>query len=376
MRFIGLSFTSFLKLPVLIALVVLTACQPDRQDANVAAPPEVIVATPLIKSIVDWDEYTGRFQAVERVEVRARVSGYLESIEFDDGQTVAQGDPLFVIDQRSFRIARDRAQAQYDLAVKEYDRAEELRSSRVIPQEEFDRRLQELKVAKASLDQAALDMEFTEVKAPISGRISTQEVDAGNLVIANETLLTTIVSQDPIHFIFEASERELLRYTRLDRSGQRPGSQDNPNPIFVKLYDEDEYVHEGYMDFVDNEVDLGTGTIQGRAILPNPGLVIYPGQTGRARLLGSGEYEAILVPDEVIGTDQSRKFVMVVGAENQAEMRFVTLGPLRDGGLRIIREGLVAGDRVIINGLQRARPGTLVTPVDGEITESESAGRS
>ncbi len=345
------------------------------QSGQQQGPPPVTVAQPLVRPVTEWDEYTGRFQAVERVEIRARVTGYLDSIEFDDGQIVQQGDLLFVIDQRPFSIARDRAQAQYTLAQKEFERAEELIGRNVIPQEEYDRRQQEQAVARATLNQARLDMEFTEVRAPVTGRISTERVDVGNLVIGNETLLTVIVSLDPIHFIFDASERELLRYTRLDRSGQRPGSQDNPNPIFVKLFDEEDYVHEGQMDFVDNEVDLGTGTIRGRAILPNPDRVIYPGQTGRARLVGSGEYDAILVPDEAIGTDQSRKFVLVVGEDNTVQMRFVTLGPLRDNGLRIIRDGLSEDDRIIINGLQRARPGSPVTPEPGEISDgADSSG--
>lgn len=369
MRFLGMAGWS-------LVLLSLAACGGNEQSGGPPPPPEVTVASPQVKSIVEWDEYTGRFQAVERVELRARVSGYLDSVEFNDGQIVEQGDLLFVIDQRPFSIARDRAQAQYTLAQKEFQRAEELIGRNVIPQEDYDRRQQEQEVARASLNQARLDMEFTEVRSPITGRISTERVDVGNLVVANETLLTTVVSLDPIHFIFDASERELLRYTRLDRSGQRPGSQDNPNPIFVKLFDEEEYVHEGQMDFVDNEVDLGTGTIQGRAILPNPDQVIYPGQTGRARLIGSGEYDAILVPDDVIGTDQSRKFVLVIAEDNKAEMRFVTLGPLRDNGLRIIREGLSADDRIIINGLQRARPGSPVTPVDGEIDQDDNAAES
>lgn len=369
MRFPGI-------LNVSLAAVLLAGCGGSDQSGGTPPPPEVTVASPLVKSIVEWDEYTGRFQAVNRVEIRARVSGYLESVEFDDGQIVEQGDLLFVIDQRPFRIALERARAQFSLADKEFERADELIGRNVIPQEDYDRRQQELAVARANMDQAQLDMQFTEVRSPITGRISTERVDVGNLVVANETLLTTVVSLDPIHFIFDASERELLRYTRLDRSGQRPGSQDNPNPIFVKLFDEEEYVHEGRMDFVDNEVDLGTGTIQGRAILPNPDRVIYPGQTGRARLIGSGEYDAVLVPDDIIGTDQSRKFVLVVGEDNTAQMRFVTLGPLRDNGLRIIREGLSTDDTVIINGIQRARPGNPVTPVEGAIsdTESDSAG--
>lgn len=364
------------KFPAILLITLLClGCQDAKQNALPPQAPEVIVAKPLKKKIIDWDEYTGRFQAIERVEVRARVSGYLDAIEFKDGQTVEQGQVLFVIDQRPFKIARDKAEAQYELAKKEYDRALDLRKKRAIAQETLDRRAQELQVTRASLDEAQLNFEFTEVKSPIGGRVSRSQIDVGNLITggsANATLLTTVVSLDPIHFYFEGSESDLLKYIRLDRSGKRPGSDTNPNPVFTKLQDEEDYRHQGHMDFVDNEVDLSTGTIQARAIFPNPQGIIYPGLFGRARLLGSGEYQALLLPDEVIATNQSRKFVMLVGAENRAEMRFVKLGTLRDSGLRVILEGLHENDQVIINGLQRARPGAPVTPVPGAITEADT----
>ncbi len=366
-----------LLLAALSALLV-AACQ----DAGVAAPPmptpEVTVATPAKRQITDWDEYIGRFQAIERVEVRARVSGYLESINFDDGQIVSEGDVLFVVDPRPFKIDLDRARAQYELAVKEYARAVDLRKKRAIAQEVLDRRAQERSVTKAALDEAELNLEFTEVKSPINGRVSRSAVDVGNLITggsADASLLTTVVSLDPIHFYFQGSESDLLRYIRLDRAGERPRSSTNANPLHVRLQDEDNYDHRGHMDFVDNELDASTGTIEGRAIIPNPDGVLYPGLFGRARLLGSGQYEALLVPDEVIGTDQSRRFVMVVGAENTAEMRFIEPGTLQDDGLRVVRQGLSENDRVVINGLQRARPGMAVVPVEGEIrgaAQSES----
>ncbi len=352
-------------------MIMITACGGGEPQTQMP-PPEVTVSPPLKKKVIEWDEYTGRFQAVERVEVRARVSGYLNEILFNDGDNVKKDDILFVIDQRPFKIALASAEAQYELAQKEFKRAQNLRNSGAISQEDFERRLQEFRVAKAGWDQATLEMTFTEIKAPISGRISRSRVDVGNLIngnVGNATLLSTIVSLDPIHFYFEASEQALLKYIRLDRSGERPGSQNQENPIMVKLQDEEAYTRIGRMDFVDNEVDLGTGTIQGRAIFTNADSVIYPGMFGRARLSGSGLYEAFLLPDTVIGTDQSRKFVMVVNEQNQAEMRFVKLGPVRDSGLRVIRDGLTESDRVIINGLQRARPGTPVTPKPGTIEE-------
>lgn len=356
----------------IILVLALIGCEAEPEQQRSGTPPPVVVATPLVKQVVEWDEYTGRFQAVDRVEIRARVNGYLNAIEFEDGQIVEQGSLLFVIDQRPFRIALQSAQAQYTLAEKEFNRAQELVAERAISQELFDQRQQELTVARATLDRARLDLEFTEVRAPITGRISTERVSIGNLVNANDTLLTTIVSQDPIYFVFNASERALLKYIRLDRSGDRPGSQNNPNPIWVKLFDEDTFRHEGKMDFVDNEVDLGTGTITGRAIFDNPDQVIYPGLTGRARLIGRPAYEALLVPDEAIGTDQSRKFVLTLNENDEVMMSFVTLGPVRESGLRIIYTGLDAEQRVIINGLQRARPGSKVSPQLTEITEQDN----
>lgn len=362
----------FLFILLLFTPLWLASCKESTENAAAPPAPEVTVSAPLKKNIIEWDEYTGRFQAVERVEVRARVSGYLEEIRFKDGDIVQEGDVLFVIDQRPFQIALDRAQAQYELAYKDFKRVEGLRNSKAVSQEDFDSRLQEFRVAKADLEDAKLDVEFTEIKAPVKGRVSRNLADVGNLVngdVLNATLLTTIVSLDPIHFYFEASEQELLKYVRLDRSGARPGSDDNPNPIYVKLQDEKEFSRVGRMDFVDNEVDAGTGTIQGRALFSNENTVIYPGMFGRARLLGSGRYEAMLVPDEVIGTDQSRKFVMVVNGEGKAQRKFVEIGPLRDSGLRIIRSGLDSSDQIIINGLQRARPGTPVTVAQGSIEE-------
>lgn len=369
-----MSFRSKLLLPLIGVTLLIAGCDGDEKAASAPPPaPEVTVAAPLLKEIVEWDEYTGRFQAVERVEIRARVSGYMDKVLFKDGQQVDAGQSLFVIDQRPFKIALDRATAQYELARKENERAESLQRTSAASVARLDQTVEALRASKADLDRAKLDMLFTEVKAPISGRISRNYVDVGNLVNGDTqaaSLLTTIVSENPIHFYFEISEQQLLKYSRLDKNGSRTGSRDAAIPISIRLQDEKNFNHVGRMDFIDNEIDPGTGTMQGRAILDNPDGILAPGLFGRARLPGSGIYKAILVPEAAIGTDQSRKFVTIVNAEGKAEMRFVELGPIRASGLRIIRKGLSADDKIIINGLQRARPGTPVTVKEGVIEET------
>ena len=255
----------------------LAGCGDDKKQAaaNPAQPPEVDIAVPLKHRITEWEDFTGRFEAVQSVEVRARVTGYLVEKKFRDGQTVAKGDVLYVIDQRPFQYEVHRTQAQYDSAKRSYDRADRLRNNQVLSEEEYDRRLQEMQSAEAALDVAKLNLGFTEVKAPIGGKTSSDFINIGNLVRENETILTRIVSVDPIHFVFEASQGSLLKYTRLDRAGERPSSDRAPNPIVVKLLDEKSYTHVGRMDFVDNVVDTGTGTIRGRALVENKNGLIY-----------------------------------------------------------------------------------------------------
>jgi RND family efflux transporter MFP subunit len=371
-RFFGLSLA--------ISLIV-AGCGPSKDNQQSSAPP-VTAAKPLKKRVTEWDDYTGRFEAVESVEIRARVSGYLDSIKFTDGQTVKKDDLLFVIDQRPFQVALDQAEAQadsaaaaVDLATKSLARAAELRRSDNTPQSTYDERAASLRQAKASLtatqaqvNAAKLDLEFTEVRAPVAGRISSHYVSVGNLVTGGTTqgtLLTTIVSLDPIHFIFDGDEAAYIRYTRLSQSGVRQSSRDAPNPVRLALSDEADYPHEGHMDFVDNQIDRQTGTIRGRAIFANPvvnGQYLFtPGEFGRMRLLGRGDYEALLLPDSAIGIDQSHKIVMTVSKDGTVGAKSIVLGPLIDG-LRVIREGLAADDVVIVNGLQRARPGQKVSP--------------
>jgi RND family efflux transporter MFP subunit len=353
------------QIVLIVSLCILSAACGDKAPEAAAPPPaEVDVATPLKHKITEWDEFTGRFEPVARVDVRARVTGYLVEKLFRDGQFVKQGDVLFIIDPRPFEYAMKRADAGYTLAKKSYERATDLRKSQSVSQEILDQRFQEYQTAEASLNEAKLNLEFTRVQAPETGKISYGFVDNGNLVSANETVLTRIVTIDPIHFVFEGSQADVLKYTRLDRAGKRPSSDTNPNPIFIKLLDEDSYVHKGRMDFVDNIADPGTGTIVGRALVENKQGIIYPGFFGRAHLIGSGEYEAILLPERAINTDQNKKFVYIVSKDNQAQRAYVTPGPVLDNGFIVVREGLNGDEHVIVNGMQRIRtPQQPVTPV-------------
>lgn len=348
------------RLIPLIFLVFLGACsEPPQQQQQ--PPPQVDVSNPIQATITQWDEYTGRFGAVNEVEIRARVSGYMEKVNFKDGQMVEKGDVLFVIDQRPFTIAVKSAQSRFDLAKKELDRGKDLRSKNSISQEEVDQRLNEFELASAALESAKLELEFTEVKSPITGLVSRDLVNVGNLVGAtSNNLLTTVVSIDPIHFYFTAGEQDLLKYLRLNQQDKRGSSRTTANPVRIKLQDEQSYQHEGVMDFVDNRVNESTGTIQGRAILDNKDGFLLPGIFGRIRLLSQQNVEAILIPDVVVGTDQSRKFVYTVNSEGKVDRKFVTLGKLHNKDLRIVESGLTTDDRIIVNGLMRARPGETV----------------
>jgi RND family efflux transporter MFP subunit len=361
-----------------LAALALLAAACGGREAPAPPPPNVSVARPRVQEVIDWDEYTGRLQAIDSVEVRARVSGYLESIHFADGGTVKAGDLLFVIDPRPYEAVLARArgelalsQARLELARKDLARAQQLLKSRAISEEEADTRAAGVRqaeasaaAAKAAVDAAALDVEFTRVVAPVAGRAGRHLVDEGNLVTSGPTgatLLTTIVTLDPIHCYFEADERAYLKYTRLARSGERASSRDVNNPVRVGTADEKDFPHVGWMDFVDNQFDPGTGTMTGRALIPNPELLLSPGLFVRVRLLGSAPYRALLIPDEAIGTDQAQKFVWVLDAENRAQYRRVQVGVLHEG-LRVVREGLGPEDRVVVAGLQRVRPGIVVVP--------------
>ena len=369
----------------LVTALVLTApavagCGQSQPPGGGPPPaPAVTVAKPIERGVTDQDEYVGRFVAVDSVEIRARVSGYLDQIHFRDGQMVKQGDLLFTIDKRSFQntVAQTQgtlAQAKANLAFAEADleRAKQMVRG-VITEQTFDQRTQAFRAAQASVAaneaavrQAELDLEFTELRAPVAGRIGDRRVSRGNRVTGgasgSTTMLATIVSLDPIRFEFTMDEASYLRYERFSSSGKEVTGRDGGVIVGLKLIDEKNFEHRGYMDFVDNTIDRSTGTIRGRAVFANPGAVLTPGMFGRIRVPGSPTYNALLVPDVAIGTEQVRKFVLVVGDDNTAVQKYVTLGPLSDDNLRIIKDGIKAGDRVVVNGLMRARPGQKVTP--------------
>ena len=360
------------------AVLALSGCGDKPPQPAAAAAPPVTVAQPVKRTVTDWDEFTGRFEAVEEVQIRARVGGFVTSVEFRDGDFVRAGDLLYVIDARPFEAVALQAEGQLsdarakaELAKRELDRGLNLVQSSAVSEQVVDQRRQALQAAHAAetqaegaLKAAKLNIEFTHVMAPIAGRVSRHLVTPGNLVQGSEgasTLLTSIVSLDPIYIYFDVDEATYLRNNRLWFEGKRPSSRDTPNPVEVTLTGEAKPSHEGKMDFLDNRLDLSTGTLRSRAVIPNKDLSILPGQFGRVRLIGSAPYETLLLPDTAIATDQSRKIVFVVKDDNTVEAKPVTLGPL-DEGLRVIREGLKAEDRVIVDGLQRARVGAKVSP--------------
>jgi RND family efflux transporter MFP subunit len=353
------------------------------------AQPQVTVAQPLASRVAQWDEFTGRFEAMERVEVRPRVSGYIDKVHFRDGGTVTQGDLLFTIDQRPFQLAVDSAQAdiartkaQIVLDQAEYQRAVDLVKTAATPVSTLDQRRANLDIARAqelaseaALHTAQLNLEWSEVRAPISGRASDRRVDPGNLVTGGQsgaTMLTTIVRLDPIYFVFDGSEADYIRYSRLSVEGGRGSSRDTPNPVRVQLADEKDWPHQGVMNFVDNEINARSGTIRGRAIFDNKDLFLTPGTFGRMRLYG-GPLDALLIPDASVVSDQANKVVLTVGADDKVVARPVTLGGMARG-LRIVASGLTPTDRVVIGGLANpfVRPGVTVVAQKGDINPSDS----
>ncbi len=410
---------TYLGLLALTMMIMASGCESASQGAPGGMPtPTVVTAVPLKKMIVVWDEYTGRLEAVNYVEIRARVSGYLESMHFDEGEFVKEGDLLFVVDPRPYQAEvtrskasvgqskaeqkqatanlavataqRNASKARYDLAKSDLDRAQTLRDRNVITAEEYDNRsaslleaeanIQEaeaqieaanaglataeanVSVAEAALAIAELNLSYTNITAPVAGRISQRYVTEGNLIsggTSESTLLTTIVSLDPIYCEFYADESEYLKYSRMSMEGKRKTSRDFRTPVYAALADEKSFIHQGHIDFVDNQLDQSTATILGRAILSNPDLFLTPGMFVRVRLPGSAQHEAILLPDQAINTDQNTKFVYIVNAESKVERRPVQLGTISHG-LRVIQSGLVGTEKVVVSGVQKVRPGMTV----------------
>jgi membrane fusion protein, multidrug efflux system len=371
----------FRRLLIGLTLVFL----PSALSAQSAPPPlPVTVAAPLSKRIKTWDEYSGRFEAVSRVEVRPRVAGFIEQVHFKDGSLINAGELLFTLDKRPFEIAVEstkadvaRQDSQVLLTAADVERAEPLAKSKVMSEQVFEQRKAslagaqaQLAAAKAALKSAELNLEWAEVRAPISGRISDKKVDAGNIVAggtSGSTLLATIVSLDPIHFVFDVAEADYLRYARLNLAGERPSSRETKNPVRLRLADEATWTHDGTMDFVDNALNERSGTLRGRAIFDNKNGLLTPGVFARLALFG-GDSDAFLIPDEAIVSDQAKKIVFTVNSENTVTATPVTLGPLHEG-LRVIKDGLKADDRIVIQGIANpmVRPGVKVAPTAGTI---------
>jgi RND family efflux transporter MFP subunit len=419
-----MTFVTAARLTVLPAtamlLVTLTGCDRGGQQHAAFPPPTVTVAKPAQRTVVDYDEYVGRFVAVDSVEIRSRLSGYLSAIHFTDGQMVKKGDLLFIIDRRPFEIALEQmranlAQARANLAFAQADlqRGQALLQNKTITEQTYDQRTQAKNVAEASVaaqeamvNSAELDLDqYSELRAPVDGRIGDRRVSVGNLITGgaggNTTLLASIVSVDPIRFEFTFDEASYLRYERfaknrksaqavdppsappsdkpadqqtVQQAGQQADPPSDPQatdqrqdgvdtgvPVSLKLIDEKDFDHSGKIDFVDNAISTSSGTIRGRAIFANPNGIFVPGMFGRIRVPGSPPHLALLIPDAAIGSEQARKYVLVVDDGGTVRQKYVTLGQL-DGGLRVVRDGLLPTDRVIVNGLMHAQPGIKVKP--------------
>ena len=338
-------------------------------------PPKVTVAKPVVKEFVEWDDFTGRFEATDDVAVRSRVTGYLDTVHFKDGAVIAKNDRLFTIDPRPFEAALagsqsrvESAEATLNLADQELKRAEQLLKTGTAPQTTIDQRRQqffaataELRGAKAAVQQARLDLEYTVIMSPINGRIGRKLISAGNLVNANDTLLTTIVALDPIHFYFDIDERSYIAYSRLGLEGAQPSSGGSAPKLKMMIPGDPNPGREGRMDFVDNRVDGATGTMRGRALFDNSDFFLQPGMFGRVSIPGSDLYKGVLIPDEAVGSDQDRRIVYVLGADNKVIMTPIRPGPKIDG-YRVVREGLKGDETIVIGGLVRVRPGAVVTP--------------
>lgn len=418
------AFPPLVSVSAIALCLVIAGCSGDAQPPGgppPRGPVEVVVAKPLVMPIVEWDAYIGRLDAIESVDVMSRVSGYLQSHHFDEGQVVNEGDLLFVIDPRPFEAVyreqetalaeakakaneaaaqvnqaistRDQARARLDLAQQRLNRIRPLVPSGTITQDELDIQESEVRQAEADvaafaaaidsakaqeaamqaavesaaarLDSATLEFNYTRIRAPVTGRIGQRLVTKGNYVTGGlgGNVLTTIVSLDPIHCYFDANERELLKYTRLAESGARESSRDAKNPAYMALVDEEGFPHKGHMDFVDNRVDQATGTMRGRAIFPNQDMVLTPGMFANVRIPGSGRYDAVLIPDAAVAVDQAQQFVYVVGEDNKVKRAVVELGPMAHD-LRVVRSGLDPSATIVISGVQSIAEGAQVKPIE------------
>ncbi|HEY5893045.1 MAG TPA: efflux RND transporter periplasmic adaptor subunit [Chthoniobacterales bacterium] len=374
---------------IAISALLIAGC--GRKPPATAVPlTDVTVVRPIEKEVQEWDGFTGRLEAPETVEIRARVSGYLESINFKDGSLVKKGDLLFVIDPRPYQAALNgaeaslkQAEAQRALAQTNLNRSQDLRKKNVVAQEELDNQINNYKVgeaqvasAQANLETARLNLDFTQVRAPVSGRVSRHYVSIGNLVgggADTSTLLTTITSLDPIYAYFEVDEASFLKYqnmltTKLKSTDPDLEDAAPDTPVELQLSNESAFDHKGQLDFIDNRLDRDTATVQLRGVFSNSDLKLTPGLFARVRIPGRDPGKAILLPDQAIGADQSQQYVMTVGPDNKAVYTKVELGPIVDG-LRVIRKGLTTADRVVAIGMQRARPGLPLKPTEKSVDE-------
>lgn len=358
---------------------LLAACSNEEQSQAQHTPqlPPISMATVINERITEWDEFTGRLEAPESVALRPRISGYIESVSYKEGALVQEGDVLFTIDDAPFNAEVQRltaeladVQSQLKLAKSSYKRALGLNSSNAISKEDLDSRSAELEQAKArlrsvaaALDVAKLNLDYTQVTAPISGRVSNALETKGNYVTAGSSLLTSIVSVDRVYAYFDADEQTYLKYLKLEKDGSRPSARDTQNPVYMGLANDSDYPHKGYIDFIDNQINPATGTIRGRAVFENLNGQFMPGMFARLKLIGSAPYEGILITDKAISTDLKTKYVLVIDEQNTAQYRPVVLGE-KLNGLRIVKSGLAPEERIVVNGLQRVRPGSPVAPTE------------
>jgi len=367
---------------IVLALSLVAGC---GQRPQAPAKPHVSAAHPIVRRVVDWDDYVGRFQAVQDVTVTPRVSGTITQVLFRDGQDVKADQPIFIVDPRPFHAVYLQAQAnlakaraaQANAAIQAADAAKLIKAA-ALSREVYESRvaasqsaIADTEAAKAAVESARLDLEFTTVRASVAGRISQRQVSIGDIVVANTTALTRIVTLDPIWFAFEGAESFYLKYVRQDLIGERRSSRYAANPVEIQLADETDYPHRGHMAFVDNAIDTHSGTIKAYAVVPNPTGFLTPGMFGRARLLGSGTYEAMLIPDEAIVTDQTRRLVYVVDKNGAVAQRAVETGPLVIG-LRVVKKGLSGSDVVVLDGLASLQPGAQVDASIVKITAREA----